>query len=161
MKKIYIIVAVVVVVIGAAIWLISSNRQKTYTSDSKIDFNDKGFSISQGGKTISGENLSNTSDLNLGIAVYPSSEIISGQNAAQNLNYAGVKAQAATYQTTDAKSKVEKYYETQIGSDAVKVEAVNGSTTYTVIKSKTNIGPIVTIYREGDTTFFTIVKTIK
>jgi len=159
MKK-YIIVLGVLIVITGGIWIYVARDKTANVTDIKQVFNDQGFSISEGSKSLSGEYIPDTSNLDLGIKVYPGAKIISDKGAAENLNFSGTKVTAATYTTSDSRDKVEKYYQNQIGSDAIVAEAVDGSMKYRVIKSKTDIGSFVNVWVEDDTTYFTIIKPV-
>jgi hypothetical protein len=156
MKKYLFVVGIILILVGAG-WFIST-RSKQSDSASKVEINDKGINISQNGKNLTAEYITDTSKLDLGISVYPKAELLQGRDAPANINLNGVKATAATYKTDDNREKVEQYFKTQIGSEAIVAEGINNSSTYRVIKSKTNAGPWVNVWNEGDTIYFTVVK---
>jgi hypothetical protein len=155
MKKVLFIAGIIVVVVGVA-WFVSTRSKQ---SDSgKVDINDKGVNISQNGRNISEEYISDTSKLDLGISIYPNAELIDSKDAAAKININGVQGLAATYQTGDSREKVENYFKKQIGSTAIVSEAVNNSITYRVIKSSSNTGSFVNVWNEGKTIYFTVIK---
>lgn len=160
MKK-YILILVILALLIGGVWIYSAQKNKNLASNSTQEFTDKGFTITQNDKGVSGQYISDTSTLDLGLSVYPRATIISEKSAAETININGVKATAATYKTDDAREKVESYYKGQIGSGAVVVEAIDGTITYRVIKAKTNIGSFVNVWAEVDTTYFTIIKPLK
>lgn len=156
MKK-YIIILVVVLLLIGGVWIYSALKNKNQLNSSQ-DFNDKGFIVSQNGKSVSGQYISDTSSLDLGLAAYPNATIIADKDAAEKLNLQGVKLTAATYTTSDARDKVETYYKSKIGTDAIIVEAVDGAQTYRLVKSKNNIGSSVNVWVQDKVTYFTIIK---
>jgi len=155
MKRIWLIIVVLIVLIGGFLIYSSSRQKKVLTNDI---FSDKGFTITQDGKTISAQYITDLDNLDMGLAIYPRAEILKSKDAAEILNLGKVKLQLATYLTNDSTDKVEKFYKNQIGSDALRAEGVDGSKRYVVIKSKTNIGSYVNIWREGEKTYFTLIK---
>jgi len=159
-KKYILILGILALLIGG-VWIYSSQKSKNLVTDSSQEFTDKGFTIAQGGKAISGQYITDTDNLNLGLKVYSNASIISEKSAAETININGVKATAATYKTDDSREKVENFYKTQIGSEAIVVEAIDGTITYRVIKAKTNIGSIVNVWAEDAVTYFTIIKPLK
>jgi len=159
MKRYLFLAGVLIVVIGG-VWIYSVTRQKNEYTGMSQEFTDKGFSVSQNGQTVSADYIADKSNLNLGIAVYPRAQMIEDKDAAESINLNGIKILAATYSTTDDRIQVETYYKNQIGSDAIAVEAVQGNNTYRVIKSSANIGSFVTVWVDGATTYFTIVKPV-
>lgn len=156
MKKYLFVFGIILALVGAG-WFIST-RSKQSDSASKVEITDKGINISQNGKNLKTQYITDTSNLDLGISVYPNAELLQGNDAPANIDINGVKATAATYKTDDSRQKVEQYFKNQIGSDAIVAEGINNSTINRVIKSKTNTGSYVNVWNEGDTIYFTVIK---
>lgn len=159
MRKYILIVGILVILVGG-VWLYSVLKGRASTGSAQEVITDKGFSVSQDGKTISQAYIADATNLNFGISVYPKAKLIDEKGAASNMEINGSKILTATYQTTDSREKVEKFYMSQIGSEAIFVEAVDGAITYKLIKSKTNIGPSINIYVRQNTTYFTILSPV-
>ena len=158
MKKIIIIAAALVVLVGGYLVIKSLGQEATSSDPIKKVINDEGFNIQQGDSRISGSYVA-PETLDFGIKIYPNSKPTEDQQSAGNFDVNGVKLTAATYLTTDSRSKVEEYYSNQFGSDAVVGSLVDTNATYKIIKSKTNKGPIVNVWVENENTYFTILKT--
>ena len=161
MKKIIIITGILIVLVGGYFLYVKLTNNSTATSNAGFNetSNDQGFSITQGKNEITAK-YADPSSIDFGVKVYPNAQANSDQKTAGNFNLNGIKLTAATYTTSDARTKVETFYTNQFGSDAVTSTLADGDTTYSVIKSKANTtGPIVNIWVQDSTTYFTILKT--
>jgi len=160
MKK-YLIVAGILIILAGGFWLYSSLRSNSSINSSIGTSTENGFSFTKNGKTISAEYVSDPSKVDLGISIYPKAKLIDENQAVENLTIGSSKALAATYTTKDSRGKVESFYLDEIGSDAITVEAIDGSFTYKTIKPKTGIGSFVNVWVDHGATLFTIIKPTK
>lgn len=158
MKKVIIIVAVVIILVGGFfLYRKLATPQTTAVLPYTQEIKDNGFTLAQGKNKVTGQYV-DPATLSLGVSVYPNSTPTEDQKSAGNFDLNGIKLTAATYQTSDQRSKVESYYQNQFGSDAISSSLVDTDATYKIIKSKSNTGPIVNVWVENDTTYFTIIK---
>jgi hypothetical protein len=158
MKKVIIIAAALIVLVGGYFVYKKLSTPKTTASlPFTQEIKDNSFTLAQGKNKVTGQYV-DPSTLNLGVSVYPNSSPTQDQKPAGNFDLNGVKLTAATYQTSDERSKVESYYKNQFGSDAISSSLVDTDATYMIIKSKSNTGPIVNVWVENEATYFTIIK---
>ena len=120
------------------------------------NYTKEGFEITQGSDNKKVSYIADPLQVNFGVTLYPGSKKSERQSADIDTN--GNKRTIGVFTSSDSVEKVIEYFQKQIGSDVQTNKAIQGGINYTVITKKVVLDPIISVFKDGSTTTYMVIK---